>query len=305
MESPEHPGVRKDPRLIDWESYNVLLITLDACRFDSLALAKTPRLDQIGVLRKAITHGTFTLPAHMAFFSGYLPNVVEHPLVDFLSRERFQLWRLTRAKEKGRDTYGLLLKGDTIVEGFRNRGFYTLGVGGVRWFLTKTLTGLFDEFLFWGPRDYSDWFAIRRPEDIALNHLEEIMERITAKKRWFLFINSLETHAPYNDGLNPVDDEVQRIIRKAAPIWAGRKLQALDTHVLPEEFKTLHKAQIKALEAVDQRIGRLIDELPKPFIVVVCGDHGECFGENGQWGHGFVAQPVLEVPLIVGFVHER
>lgn len=284
------------------DDYNVVIITLDACRFDSAAAAHTPVLDAIGPLRRAQSPGTFTLPAHMALFSGYMPNVVELPLMDFYSRERFQLWRLSRAKHKPRDSYGLMLTGDTIVEGFRNLGYYTLGVGGVRWFLTKTLTGLFDEFLFWGPRDYSDWFALRKPEDFALNHVDEIASRLQRRERWFLFANCLETHAPYNTGLEPPDPQIARIIEKATPIWAGRRARALDVDVGPAEFKALHKAQIRAVEAADQRIGRLLRELPKPFITVVFADHGECFGEDGQWGHGFVAAPVLEVPMYVGLV---
>lgn len=184
------------PQGNEWERYSVVLVTLDSCRFDSAALAATPNLDRLGPLRRAITPGTFTLPAHMAFFSGYLPNVVELPLIDYYSRERFQLWRLSRAKQKPQDSYAMILQGDTITEGFRNRGFDVIGAGGTRWFLTDTLRGLFDDCSFWGPRDYSDWFALRKPEDFALNHQDELLAKLHPGKRWFLFVNSLETHAP-------------------------------------------------------------------------------------------------------------
>jgi arylsulfatase A-like enzyme len=281
---------------------NVLIVTLDSCRFDSLCYAKTPNLDQLGHKRKAVAFGTFTLPAHMALFSGYIPNVIELPHEDLYSRERLQLWRLTRAKQKAHDTYRLLLAGDTITEGFRNRGYKVVGAGGVRWFLTKTLTELFDEFHFWGPRDYSNWFIERQAADFALNHVEELAAAVSNAPRWCLFVNALETHAPYNNGVDPPDPKVRAIIEKAAPIWAGKVQHKLNVTVTEAEFKTLHRAQIRAAEVADARIGRLLQVLPKPITVVVCGDHGECFGEQGRWGHGFPDDMILNVPLVVGTV---
>jgi arylsulfatase A-like enzyme len=281
--------------------YNVLLVTLDSCRFDSLARAATPFLDTLGPLRRAWTPGTFTLPAHMAFFAGYLPNVTELPHLDYYSREKKQLWRLSRAKHKPENSYGLMLHGDSLIEGFRQAGYYTLGAGGVRWFLTKQLTHEFDEFLFWGPRDYAVWFINRTADDFALNHQTELLERLSGHPRWFCFINALETHAPYDNGLDPVDSEVTRIISAAEPIWAGRKHRELDVSIPDRDFKTLHKAQIRSVEVVDERLQRLVEALPGPTAVIVCGDHGECFGEDGRWGHGFPADSVLSVPLIVGF----
>lgn len=287
-----------------WSEYNVLMITMDSCRFDSAGMARTPNLSRLGPLRKAMAPATFTLPAHMSFFHGYLPTVVEWPLEDYYSREAFHLWRVSRAKARPTSTIGLLLQGDTITEGFRNLGYRVVGAGGVRWFLTKTLTSLFDEFHFWGPGDYSNWFATRGHDDFALNHVDTLVESIARFDRYFLFVNALETHAPYNNGVDEVDEEVQRVIARAAPIWAGRRRRTLDVHLSPAEFAAMHRAQIRAVEAIDMRVGRLLSCLPRPIIVVVCGDHGECFGEDGQWGHGFVAAPIFEVPMYVGFVEE-
>lgn len=57
-----------------------------------------------------------------------------------------------------------------------------------------------------------------------------------------------------------------------------------------------------ALEGVDIRLGLLIDRLPKPLLVVICGDQGECFGEDGHWGHGYPHAAVMDVPLLIGVV---
>jgi len=37
-------------------------------------------------------------------------------------------------------------------------------------------------------------------------------------------------------------------------------------------------------------------------MLIVCGDHGECFGENMYWGHGYSIPPVMEVPLLISFL---
>lgn len=281
---------------------NIVLITLDCCRFDTAARARTPTLDRLGVLRQAWAPATFTLPSHMAMFSGYLPNVTDLPLQDYYSRERFQLWRLSRAKSKPRDSFGLMLHGDTILEGFRERGYRTVGAGGVRWFLTKTLTAEFDHFMFWGPKDYLNWFQPRAREDFALEHTDEIAEHVAAARSWFLFVNSIETHAPYDNGADDADERITQIIDRGKPIFAGRRDFELQVDLSPADFKLMHRAQIRALEVADERMGRLFGQLPKPFIAIVTGDHGECFGEQGRWGHGFPAEPVLQVPLVVGSV---
>jgi membrane-anchored protein YejM (alkaline phosphatase superfamily) len=281
---------------------NIVMVTVDSCRFDSAARARTPTLDALGPLRRAITPGSFTLPSHMAIFSGYMPNVVELPHLDYYSREKRQLWRLDRAKKKDRETYRMLLQGDALWEGLGRAGYKTIGAGGVRWFLTKTLTEPFDEFVFRGPHDYSDWFAQRTDDDFVLTHPEELVAHVPASRPWFLFVNALETHAPYNSEEDELSNEARAVIKKAAPIWAGRIASDLDVHVAPEEYRILHKLQISAMETVDRRLARLFDMLPKPFLVVACADHGESFGEEGKWGHGFPSATVMNVPMWVGAV---
>jgi hypothetical protein len=32
---------------------------------------------------------------------------------------------------------------------------------------------------------------------------------------------------------------------------------------------------------------------------LVCGDHGDCWGEDGLWEHGVYHPKVLEVPLVM------
>ena len=57
--------------------------------------------------------------------------------------------------------------------------------------------------------------------------------------------------------------------------------------------------QRMAAEFLDGRLPGLFSSIPVNTLVVLCGDHGECFGEDGYWGHGVNHPKVLEVPLAI------
>jgi hypothetical protein len=69
-----------------------VLVVWDSCRFDAVEAARTPVLDRHGPVRRAYTHGTYTVPAHVAMFQGFLPHAfVDEP---FYNRHVRQLWRI-------------------------------------------------------------------------------------------------------------------------------------------------------------------------------------------------------------------
>lgn len=281
------------------DKFNVLLLTLDCCRYDTFKTANLNFLKKIGQFRMARTHGTYTLPAHMSFFMGYLPTVMDSK-DPYYSPYARQLWRLIQGRPRDPETVGILLGGDNVLDGYRQLGFSVIGSGGVRWFTNPVLTDLFDEFLYFGPTS-PNVFLQRQKRNFPLNNLPKILKLIKNKSRYFLFINCPETHVPYDfgEGLN---SGIQKIIEKGAPIWGCRKANFREMALGQKEFDKLHKAQIEALEAIDKKIEKLISLLNKPLILVVCGDHGECFGENMYWGHGYSTPPVMEVPLLISFL---
>lgn len=64
--------------------------------------------------------------------------------------------------------------------------------------------------------------------------------------------------------------------------------------------ESLWKLQVACVEYLDARMGDLLaffNETGRDVTVVLCGDHGECFGENGLFGHGFYHPKVMEVPM--------
>lgn len=282
--------------------HNIVLVTVDSCRFDTAIRAATPVLDAIGDLRRGETYGSFTLPAHAAIFGGFLPNVREEPLRDFYSKECRQLWRLGRARRPARPRHLLLLPGADIVAGLREHGYRTIGAGGVRWFSSGHFPALFDEFHYWGPRnDATDKFAPREAADFALSHAEHLIRRAREAGRFFLFVNAAETHAPYTTGEEAAEAEVYPVLRRWSSCWNGAA-RLPRTEQARRDMEMLHDRQIAALEVVDSRLGRLLDGLPGPLLVIVCADHGEAFGEDSLWGHDFPAPSVMEVPLWIGLI---
>lgn len=58
------------------------------------------------------------------------------------------------------------------------------------------------------------------------------------------------------------------------------------------------ESQSAALSYADGQLGRLFDALPEhgSWLVLMCGDHGEAFGEDGHNGHGIAHPAVWSVP---------
>ena len=76
---------------IDRESF--LLITLDSCRYDTYKAAETPNLDKIGSVHKAYAPGNFTLPSHIAMFSGFMPGDPKSK-IDYVNPKVKRVWKL-------------------------------------------------------------------------------------------------------------------------------------------------------------------------------------------------------------------
>ncbi|MFC7264300.1 sulfatase-like hydrolase/transferase [Streptomyces lutosisoli] len=58
------------------------------------------------------------------------------------------------------------------------------------------------------------------------------------------------------------------------------------------------RSQQAALAYADPHLGRLISALTReePWLIIICGDHGDAFGEDGYRGRGIAHPTVLNVP---------
>ncbi len=292
--------------------HNVLFVTLDSCRFDTYQKASTPNLDLIDEVQAAETYANYTLPAHVCFFEGHLPRVMNENEENPYYTQKKHLWRVTTALETRRDI-GVLLHAHTLQEGYRKREFQIRGFGGVWYFHDKESLLLKDyqEGEFRCFEDHSYWDSglklNPRPKGVLpFSHVDEIAESVSKEHNWFIFINALATHRPYNIG--PVDKGLGEMLEYVYQFRGGRQDPTIKFNY-ENCGRHLHQLQVEALEYIDKQFGLLLEKLPnhKPMIVVVCGDHGESFGEDGRWGHMYNSSSVLTVPLIIneGYVHKK
>ena len=270
------------------EKPNVLLLTLDTTRADSLgcygyARPTSPNLDRLASQSTQYTRATasssWTLPAHASIFTGkftashgacYDP---EGPLL--LSQAIEGPWRQYRAR-------GLSSEERTLATILKEAGYATGAVVGGPWL--KRVFGLDRGFDYYDDDQISEVNG-RRADQITPTALRWI-ERGDRARPFFLFLNYFDPHAPYR-APDPVTTRF---------ITPGR------TPSEPEEIRALYDAEIYFM---DYHIGRLLDGLRKlgvydGTLMVVTSDHGELLGEHGQFGHGnYLYQEELAVPLLV------
>lgn len=268
---------------------NFLLCTYDSCRFDSFVEARTPVLDRFGPPKPAYTQATYTLPAHLAMFAGFLPHVFEEQ--PFYNRFIRQLWRI----EYRHVNVPPLVRFDTdsrnIVHGFAKQGYMTMGVAAMAWF--RAGSPLRHGFKFF---DRTRTNARRQVEIIG-----DLVEK-NGKRPFFAFINFGETHYPYSyEGMPGATGDIEErsdLARQRNPKGVRHGAAQFD--------EVMWREQIACVEFLDRKMGELLrrfSQLRKDVTVVVCGDHGECLGEDGMYGHGFYHPKVMEVPMLI-FRHE-
>ncbi len=273
---PQEPEISDDFVLVVW----------DSCRLDTVDAARTPVLDRYGPVRRAYTHGTYTVPAHAAMFQGFLPHAfVDEP---FYNRHVRQLWRIDA---RGLRTPPLVaLPGGTanVIAGLRGRRYATLGVAAMPFFRDVPLLRVGFDRLEVTPT------AARRQNRI----MAAMLTRCRRQRPVFCFVNYGETHSPFRHEDMPPDlDEVDHRYATRA-IWAQRGTRRADGRFDERAFAR----QVACAEFLDARTGELLELFlarGRPTTVVICADHGEALGEDGLFGHAMYHPKVMEVPLLI------
>ena len=252
-------------------THDVVLLTLDSLRLDvaraALAAGDTPTL--AGLLpasgwQERHTPGTFTLPAHQAFLTGFLPTPTE-PTGPH-RRPRLFAGEFDGARGIGPGTFRSAEP--CLPEAFAARGYRTVCSGGVGFFsgqgaLGSLIPGLFAE---------AHWSRATsvHARDSAAHQFTGLADRLgQIDERVFALVNVAATHTP--------------------------------THLyLPGERRDSVHSQQAALADVDTHLPVLLDALAArgPTLLIVCADHGTCFGDDGWWGHGLAHPAVTTVPYL-------
>lgn len=256
---------------------SVLLLTLDSCRFDTFDSASAPNLKALGPTRLARAPAHFTFGSHAAMFVGFTPGVAEEA-APFVNPKFGRLFRLDYAGHPGQAPPGYTLSGRNIVEGFANAGHATIGSAAMGWFdpatpVSEVLRNGFDAFQFAardGIENQVAWIGSR---------LAEVGDRPA-----FVFLNVGETHVPYH--------------HRGAP-WSpdDNPCKPFQTEDRAEDCRVRQTACVEFVDAqLDSLLARFRDAT-----ILVCADHGDCWGEDGLWEHGISHEKTLAVPLIIRY----
>lgn len=251
---------------------SVLFLTLDSCRYDTFEAAAVPRLRAVGRLYRAMAPSHFTYGSHAAMFVGFTPGIADSRQ-PYLNPKVGKIFKIAGAGFPGKGEEFVTLEGRNITDGFRRKGYTAVGTGAVGWFDPGSDTGRllsqdFDAFYYpgntWSPSKQVDWL------------LGQCQGRPV-----FAFLNVGETHVPY--------------------YYDGAPWDRADNPCVPfsdrNDAAECRRRQRLCLDYCDTMLAPLLDAFGAAS-VVVCGGHGDCWGEDDLWEHGIHHPKVLEVPLV-------
>ncbi len=274
----------------------ILLIVLDTLRADHLSLhgyarPTSPRLDDFAqratVYAQAKATSPWTLPSHASLFTGLYP--FEH------GARTFDPAALEDPDETG--NVGCLgAEHLTLAEVLRDAGYATAAIGANEGFLDARF-GLDQGF---------EHYDIRRGRGPELNQRAFLWLVAHKDEPFFLFLNYMDTHRPYNcverEGFPDCGTPKQ-----ATALLRELSSMALDQGLEPppEKVARLVQQYDTSIANLDAALGELFDQLDawgvlERALVIVTSDHGEYLGEHGLFEHSKdVYEEVQHVPLIV------
>ena len=245
-----------------WDG-NVLIITLDTTRADRLGCYGYPQAETPALDRLA--------SGGLRFARAY-----SHVPLTLPSHATIMTGRLPPEhglRDNGRGALGPDIP--TLAETFRRHGYRTAAF--VATFSLDKRFGLNRGFEVYDDRmqpasKEDELLEMENPGDVVCDRaLAWLAQR--SRERFFCWVHFYDPHAPY---------------------------------VPPEPYRSRHPLPYDGeIAFMDAQVGRLMafleqHRLDGRTLVVVCGDHGESFGEHREDGHGqFVYDATLRVPLIV------
>ncbi|MFN7954619.1 MAG: sulfatase [bacterium] len=286
---------------------NVVVIVLDTARPDHMSLygyphPTTPVLNELSregvVFDRAYSTSSWTLPSHASLFTGLYPS--EHGATGehFWLDDRFA----------------------TLAEQMRALGYRTWAASGNA--MVGSISNLDRGFeRFFESWRGSTWTMLSLPRALArLADIEpdegarDATRRVTwwiqrdgAESPYFLFVNLIEAHAPYE----PPEPYRSRLLEgRRAPsvdIYGNRFLDYMLglTSVGDEELDSIRRLYDGELAYVDHRVGEIVAALRASgswdrTLLVITADHGESLGEHRLMDHQLcVYETLTRIPLLV------
>ncbi|MBI4718926.1 MAG: sulfatase [Planctomycetes bacterium] len=294
---------------------NVVLVVLDTFRRDRLGCyghkgGLTPALDRLAaegtLYEDAIAPAPWTVPSHASMFTGYFAKTHGCSPEDHLWLDDEFVTLAEMLKGDGYQTCCVLANGTVMVanllQGFDHRVHLNHHASHRHMSITDALkeAGL--------PARWIDKGSI----DAGVEIEEWLRRRQPADQPFFLFVNVMEPHQPYQPPLRhrrahlPPDCGYIEASRFGARYFDGTEWHA--RAVAPGRRANIARALYDGLVAYqDEQIEVLLRVLRAQVdldntLLIVTADHGENLGEGNRWGHLFAVNDALvRVPLLVRY----
>ncbi|MHA7875444.1 sulfatase-like hydrolase/transferase [Roseivivax sp.] len=274
---------------------NLVLITYDSCRYDSVMAAAAPNLRRLGEIEQRHAYASWTAPSHYTFMMGLVPHL--SPAKVYASevyKEDFAKWsdRL-EIPDLAFETFlpQLSLPGMLRQYGYRTVARVSMPVLNPQ----TVISNAFDDYKLMS--NHNDFAGMIEEISFSRDHPS------------FHFLNLGETHYPYMlkdealphiSGLHGVAKTLAQGGDAGGRVCPG-KAMSLEEFFSDEVMRGLHQQQIRCVDYLDELLGALFDKAPSNTWFMIMGDHGEAFGEGGYFGHGPVMHDkVFEVPFVEG-----
>ena len=254
---------------------NVLLVVLDSVRARNCSLyghrrPTTPTLDSLAaesaVYTQARAPSNWSLPSHVSLFTGFEAH--EH--------------RVT--------IHDRLQPGNTVFETLADRGYAT-GLFTENGFVASHAVGLKDAFetVETVPEDYPDQYdtATLNPGPDGFYYADTFEMWATERDGpWAACVNLMDAHRPFEPrpAFDEWGDDGARAFQRNLPTrWEWTFHGGDHPYWRLAAIESLYDGGIRQADAV---LGRLLDRLRESGVLedtllVVCGDHGDGFGQPG------------------------
>ncbi len=289
----------------------VLFITIDTLRGDYLHCygkhdIKTPNIDAVasrGILfEKAYAQAPYTWPSIASFFTGQY--TVRHEV-------RMNFWSMAEGIET---LPAILTENGVRTVGISDIGLADLGMEKDYQESLETQRNLFEmqpfRRLFSMLETFSGWFKGGSYSSLPTTLATEKWLRKNARDTgWFLWVHYYNDapHSPYYSPepycsmylpagySGEIDGSVDQIISLSKE---HAEISEMDRQAL----KALYMGEVTWL---DTQIGILLDQLKSKGVldkttIIINSDHGQMFGRDGNYVHGFyLYDELMKVPLII------
>jgi arylsulfatase A-like enzyme len=271
---------------------NILLVTMDTVRADHLSgygyeRDTTPHLDRFASsatrYERAYATAPWTVPTHASFFTGRFP--FQHGARSFRPPE----WQPD-------NVYPLSPDSQTLAEVLSECGYDTAAFVSNDAYLRPGI-GLDQGF---------GTYRVDRVRAPALNRLVRAWLDAPRERPFFLFVNYMDAHRPYNTEPAPNalpvplrDEKGELVLRLKQEVMGGEGPVPNDLRErVIEQYDT-------GIAHIDAALGELFEDLERrglyrDMLIIITSDHGEYFGEHRLVEHSKdVYEPALRIPLLV------